>query len=152
LTFELTNGIGADVTLDAAGFGPTCEAAVWCVRRGGRVVQAGLPIGDKPPIVPMARVANREIEILGSHGLDAADMPAVLQLVAEGKLRVRDLIEREVTLEEGCHSLACMRSVRRSLLLLFTGDARGGLPCHRGDGAHLAARHHRRHPKPLRSL
>ena len=47
------------MTLDAAGFGPTCEAAVWCVRRGGRVVQAGLPIGDKPPIVPMARVANR---------------------------------------------------------------------------------------------
>ena len=59
MTFELTIGIGADVTLDAAGFGPTCEAAVWCVRRGGRVVQAGLPIGDKPPIVPMARVANR---------------------------------------------------------------------------------------------
>jgi len=108
LTFELTNGIGADVTLDAAGFGPTCEAAVWCVRRGGRVVQVGLPIGDKPPIVPMARVANREIEILGSHGLDAADMPAVLQLVAEGKLRVRDLIEREVTLEEGCRAIEAM--------------------------------------------
>ena len=51
-----------------------------------RMVQVGLPLGGEPPVVPMARVAGREIEIIGSHGLDAADMPAILQLVACGRL------------------------------------------------------------------
>ena len=51
-----------------------------------RLVQVGLPLGGEPPVVPMARVAGREIEIIGSHGLDAADMPAILQLVACGRL------------------------------------------------------------------
>ena len=60
------------------------------------------------PLVPMARVANREIEVVGSHGLAAADMPAVLALVAAGKLQVRQLIEREVTLEEGCRAIEAM--------------------------------------------
>ena len=46
----------------------------------------GLPLGGEPPVVPMARVAGREIEIIGSHGLDASDMPAILQLVACGRL------------------------------------------------------------------
>ena len=50
------------------------------------LVQVGLPLGGEPPVVPMARVAGREIEIIGSHGLDAADMPAILQLVACGRL------------------------------------------------------------------
>ena len=34
----------------------------------------------------MARVAGREIEIIGSHGLAASDMPAILDLVTSGKL------------------------------------------------------------------
>ena len=50
------------------------------------LVQVGLPLGGEPPVVPMARVAGREIEIIGSHGLDASDMPAILQLVACGRL------------------------------------------------------------------
>ena len=103
------DGIGADVAVDAAGFAATCEAACWCVRRGGRVVQVGLPLGaGSAPSVPMARVANREIEIVGSHGLDAADMPRVLQLVAAGTLRVRELIGAEVSLEEGARALEAM--------------------------------------------
>ena len=103
------DGIGADVTVDTAGFKATCEAACWSVRRGGRVVQVGLPLGDgAAPVVPMARVANREIEIIGSHGLAAADMPRVLQLVAGGRLRVGELIQAEVSLEEGVRALEAM--------------------------------------------
>ena len=33
---QVTGGVGADVTLDAAGVAATCENAVWCTRRGGR--------------------------------------------------------------------------------------------------------------------
>ena len=83
---QLTGGVGAELAIDAAGFKATCEDAVWSARRGGRMVEVGLPLGGEPPVVPMARVAGREIEIIGSHGLDAADMPAILQLVACGRL------------------------------------------------------------------
>ena len=31
-------------------------------------MQAGLPLGDERPEVPMARVAGWELEIFGSHG------------------------------------------------------------------------------------
>ena len=97
----LADGIGADCALDCAGFAETSEAAVLSVRRAGRMVQVGLPLGGRTPEIPMARVANREIEIVGSHGMAAAEFPKVLALVAEGKLKVQELVEREVGLAEG---------------------------------------------------
>ena len=105
---ELTNGMGADVTIDAAGFKATCEDAVHCARRGGRMVQVGLPIGGQNPSVPMGMIAGKELEIVGSHGCDARDMPAILSLVQSGRLDPKKLIEREVTLEEGAQALMDM--------------------------------------------
>ena len=102
------DGVGADVAFDCAGFASTSEGACWSVRRAGRVVQVGLPIGGRDTVVPMARVANQELEIVGSHGLAADDMPRVLAMVASGKLRPQDLIEREVDLEEGARAIAAM--------------------------------------------
>ena len=71
-------------------------------------LKVGLPLGGEPPVVPMARVAGREIEIIGSHGLDAADMPKILQLVASGRLDPTALIERRVGLEEGARAIEAM--------------------------------------------
>ena len=102
---RLTGGVGADLTVDAAGFASTCEAAVWCARRGGRVVQVGLPLGDPAPSVPMARVAGWELEITGSHGIAASDFPSILQMVVDGKLRPEELVEREVSLAEGAAAI-----------------------------------------------
>lgn len=90
--FELTNGMGADITIDAAGFKSTCEDAICCARRGGRMVQVGLPIGNQKPIIPMGMVAGRELEIVGSHGCAAKDMPKILKLVENGKLRPKLLV------------------------------------------------------------
>lgn len=110
--WKLTQGRGADLTLDAAGFKATCENAVWCTRRGGRMIQVGLPISgannNNNPIIPMGLVAGREIEIVGSHGFDAKDMPDLLQLVASKRLNVQNLIEQQVTLEEGAQTLMKM--------------------------------------------
>lgn len=102
---QVTNGEGADLTVDAAGCPSTCENAVWCTRRSGRMVQVGLPIGGRDPIVPMGLVAARELEIIGSHGFAADDLPDLLQLVAERKLDPARLVERLVSLEEGAQAL-----------------------------------------------
>mmetsp|Transcript_24629 Transcript_24629/g.53374 ORF Transcript_24629/g.53374 Transcript_24629/m.53374 type:complete len:361 (+) Transcript_24629:74-1156(+) len=105
---ELTNGIGADLTIDAAGFKATCEDAIHSARRGGRMVQVGLPLGEQNPIVPMGMVAGKELELVGSHGCAAEDMPAILSLVQSGRLDPKKLIEREVTLKEGAQALMDM--------------------------------------------
>lgn len=105
---ELTGGVGATLAVDSAGFQATCEDAVWCARRGGRMVQVGLPLGGSAPLVPMARVAGREIEIIGSHGLAASDMPKILDLVASGRLDPGRLVERECSLEEGAAAIEAM--------------------------------------------
>lgn len=105
---KITDGIGADITIDAAGFRATCEDAVWCARRGGRMVQVGLPIGGQNPQIPMGLVAGREIGIVGSHGFAAEDMPSILKLVAQGKLDPKQLVEREVSLEEGAEAIMDM--------------------------------------------
>lgn len=102
----LTDGKGVDLTIDAAGTAPTCENAVWTTRRAGRMVQVGLPLGGRRyPIVPMGVVAAREIDIMGSHGLAASDMPDVLQLVAKGFLDPGRLVEREVNFEQGARAI-----------------------------------------------
>lgn len=72
------------------------------------MVQVGLPLGGVTPLVPMARVAGREIEIIGSHGLAASDMPAILALVEDGKFKPAKLVERECSLEEGAKAIESM--------------------------------------------
>jgi alcohol dehydrogenase len=102
---DITQG-GADVSVEASGFKDACQNAVWCTRRAGRMVQVGL-VTD-PVRIPMDLVAAREIEIVGSHGFAATDLPDLLELVASGKLDPALLIEREVTLEEGAKAIEAM--------------------------------------------
>ena len=105
---ELTNGLGAELTIDAAGFPSTCENAVHACRRGGRMVQVGLPIGGRPPQIPMGSVAGKELEIVGSHGFAATELPDLLELVKTGKLPVKKLIQKEVSLIDGVQALMAM--------------------------------------------
>ena len=105
-----TNGLGAEISMDAAGFKSTCENALYCTRRGCKMIQVGLPIGSKRPDINMGFVAGREIEIIGSHGFAANDLPSLLELVKVKKLDVRKLIEEEVTLEEGVQALMNMNN------------------------------------------
>lgn len=106
--WKATNNEGADVSIDAAGFPATCENAVHCTRRAGRMVQVGLPIGGRPPLIPMGLVAGRELELIGSHGFAARDLPDLLGMVADGRLRPMLLVEQCVTLEEGAQTLMDM--------------------------------------------
>jgi alcohol dehydrogenase len=98
---------GADLTVDAAGFASTRESAVYATRPGGRMVQVGLP--HTPPKIPMGLVAGRELTILGSHGFDAQDLPDLLEMIATNpKLDPCLLVERQVSLEQGCAVLQDM--------------------------------------------
>ena len=97
---DLTGG-GSHVAMDAVGSPGTCADAILSLRRRGRHVQVGLlpPVGGHPR-VPMARVIGWELDVLGSHGMAAADYPAMLALIERGTLQPQRLIERTVGLDE----------------------------------------------------
>src|SRR3954447_3102629 len=102
---ELTLG-GSHVSVDAVGDERTCAEAILSLRRRGRHVQVGLlPPVDGHPRVPMARVIGWELDLLGSHGMAAADYPAMLDLIERGALRPDLLVERSIGLEEAARLL-----------------------------------------------
>ncbi|WP_229737847.1 alcohol dehydrogenase catalytic domain-containing protein [Isoptericola cucumis] len=111
---EVTGG-GAHVSVDAVGSERTCADAVLSLRRRGRHVQVGLlpPVGGHPR-VPMARVIGWELDVLGSHGMAAADYPDLLALVGAGTLRLRDLLDRVVGLAEGARLLPGLHDTPRA--------------------------------------
>lgn len=105
---EATDG-GAHVSLDAVGSAATAAACVRSLRRRGRHVQVGLMLGahaDAP--LPWGVVVAQELEVVGSHGMAAADYPGLLQLIASGRLDPRPLVGRVVPLEEAGAELMAM--------------------------------------------
>jgi D-arabinose 1-dehydrogenase-like Zn-dependent alcohol dehydrogenase len=101
----LTGG-GSHVAVDAVGSEQTCADAILSLRRRGRLAQVGLlPPVDGHPRVPMARVIGWELDLLGSHGMAAADYPGMMALIESGALRPDRLIERTIGLEEAARLL-----------------------------------------------
>ena len=97
---DLTRG-GSHVSVDAVGGEQACADAILSLRRRGRHVQVGLlpPVDGHPP-VPMARVIGWELDLLGSHGMAAADYPAMMTLIEQGILQPQRLIERTIGLDD----------------------------------------------------
>lgn len=102
---DLTNG-GSHVAIDAVGSEQTCADAILSLRRRGRHVQVGLlpPVGGHPR-VPMARVIGWELDLLGSHGMSAADYPSMMELIEQGSLQPQRLIVRTIGLEAAAEML-----------------------------------------------
>ena len=102
---ELT-GEGSHVAVDAVGSEQTAADAILSLRRQGRHVQVGLlpPVAGHPR-VPMARVIAWELDLLGSHGMAAADYPEMMTLIEQGRLQPQRLIERTIGLAEAAELL-----------------------------------------------
>ncbi len=102
-------GGGAHVSVDAFGSATTAACSVRCLRPRGRHVQVGLLLGgDAAAPLPMDRVLAQELEVYGSHGMPARDYPAMLDLVAQGRLLPHLLVGRVIPLEEAGAALAAM--------------------------------------------
>jgi alcohol dehydrogenase len=104
----LTGG-GPHLSIDALGSPVTCFNAIASLRKRGKHVQVGLMTGDhKHPAVPMDRVIANELEIFGSHGIQAFRYPALLSMIREGKLTPGKLVRKTISLEESLAELIKM--------------------------------------------
>ena len=105
---QITNG-GAHVSIDALGHPVTCFNSISNLRRRGRHVQIGLMLGEhSQPKVPMARIIAHELQILGSHGMQAFRYGAMMSMIATGKLKPQKLVGRKLTLDEAPAALMAM--------------------------------------------
>lgn len=104
----LTHG-GAHVSVDALGSATTCFNSVANLRKRGKHIQVGLMTGShRHPNVPMDKVLAGELEIIGSHGMQAYKYPAMMEMIRSGKLHPEKLIERTISLEEATLALPFM--------------------------------------------
>jgi alcohol dehydrogenase len=103
------SGGGAHVSIDALGSVVTCRNSILCLRKRGRHVQVGLMVGEhSDPSLPMGPVIGRELELLGSHGMQAHRYPEMLRMIASGRLRPDRLLGKTVTLEGSMKELENM--------------------------------------------
>lgn len=102
---DLTSG-GAHVSVDALGSTETCFNSIANLRKRGRHVQVGLMAGaDHRPALPMELVIAKELEIVGSHGLQAFEFKRMLGMIRDGTLNPSMLIRQSVDLEQAAASL-----------------------------------------------
>ena len=116
---SLSNG-GAHVSLDALGSAMTCYNSIAGLRKRGKHIQVGLMTGDHQDAkVPMARVLADELEIIGSHGMQAFKYPEMLDLIVSGKLQPEKLIERTISLEDSTLELPRMNTFKNRGVLVI---------------------------------
>lgn len=105
---EITKG-GAHVSLDALGHPVTCFNSIQNLRRRGKHVQVGLMLADHAtPQVPMAKIIGQELEILGSHGMQAHRYGAMLDMIQFGKLAPARLVGDQISLSDAPNALMNM--------------------------------------------
>jgi Zn-dependent alcohol dehydrogenases len=103
------SGGGVQVSLDALGSAATASAGVRSLRRRGRHVQVGLMLDANAEAgLPWGPVVARELQVLGSHGMAAADYPELLDLIVTGRLDPSLLVGRVIELEDAGVELAAM--------------------------------------------
>ncbi|GAA4821662.1 zinc-dependent alcohol dehydrogenase family protein [Actinomycetospora corticicola] len=101
---ELPGDGGFAVAIEAAGRPESLTAGLGALRRQGTLVQVGLLTAA--PVVPVPAMIARELAVLGSHGMAAADYPALMELVTSGRLDPARLVTRRVGLDEAPAALA----------------------------------------------
>lgn len=102
----LTGG-GADVAFEAVGTAATQTAALSVVRTGGRLVLVGYSTESLP--LNAGRVMFRELDILGSLGCRPVDYPRAIELVRQGRVRLREMVTHRFPLERIGEALDALR-------------------------------------------
>lgn len=105
---DISSG-GVQVSIDALGHPVTCVNSIRSLKRRGKHIQVGLLLADQvnPPI-PMDRVVAWELEVIGSHGMQAYRYDAMLAMIESGRLAPEKLLGRTITLEQSIKAMTTM--------------------------------------------
>jgi alcohol dehydrogenase len=106
---EVTGG-GAHVSVDALGITETFHNSIRGLRKLGRHVQIGMPLGrHAEPSVPLLElVYSRQISIMGTRGIAASRFPALFGMISSRRIQPSRLVTRRIPLEEAGAAIAAM--------------------------------------------
>jgi alcohol dehydrogenase len=119
---SITKG-GAHVSVDALGSHETCKNSIRCLRKQGKHIQLGLMAGcEANPPLPMSEVIAKELQLIGSHGMQAHQYPKMMDWISSGKMHPEKLLGSIITLEESCEALADLNSFRNTGVTVIRFD------------------------------
>ncbi|WP_082235504.1 zinc-binding dehydrogenase [Halobacillus massiliensis] len=98
---EITKG-GAHVSIDALGITETITNSILSLRKRGRHIQIGLTTSEEAGIVPVPAdlITMKELQFLGSFGMQAPNYPSMLEMIGTGKLQPGKLVTNHVAIED----------------------------------------------------
>jgi Zn-dependent alcohol dehydrogenase len=116
------NGMGVDVAFEAIGSPDVIRQAFLSVRRGGRAVVVGVAPFGVDVSVPACLLPLEERSLIGSlygSAFMPRDVPRLLELYRRGKLKLDELVSREIRLEDINAGLEALESggVLRSVVV-----------------------------------
>ncbi len=110
---ELTGGRGADYVFDTVGTPATLTDALACARKGGTVVLTGLSRVDAQASFPLFPFVMQEKRLVGSvygSGQPLRDIPRLVELYQQGRLKLRELAARTYSLDQVNDALEALAS------------------------------------------
>jgi len=96
---QLTGGLGADLIIDTTGAATALKAGINMLRPGGRILAFSVSHKFLKDFSAFS-LYYKEINIIGSRALTAADMQPSIDLVSSGKIKVSELITRKYPLNK----------------------------------------------------
>jgi S-(hydroxymethyl)glutathione dehydrogenase/alcohol dehydrogenase len=119
---SLTDGRGVDFAFEVIGMPEVIGQAFLSLRRGGKVVVVGVPGFDQTVQLPASAIPLEEKSVLGSLYGSARmrrDMPKLLELYMQKRLKLDELISRRISLDQVNEAFAAMESgeVARSVIV-----------------------------------
>jgi L-iditol 2-dehydrogenase len=108
-----TDGRGADVAIEAVGFGKTFRQAVSNTKMGGWVIAVGNV--EKEIEIDLQDLISRELTFAGSYA-SAGEFRTCIDLIASGRINVEPLISEVLPLQEGPAAFSRLCEGKENLL------------------------------------
>jgi alcohol dehydrogenase len=109
---EISRG-GVHASMDALGSSLTCLNSIQSLRKGGKHLQVGLlPEGMAAPKIPMGLLIAHELQLIGSHGMQAHRYHALFELIENADIRLAELVSATVSLVDVPRLLPGMNNIK----------------------------------------
>lgn len=107
---ELSGG-GVHASIDALGHPETFRNSIHSLRKGGKHLQVGLmPANGGKAEVPMARVIAHELQLIGSHGMQAHRYAAMFRFIRDSGIDLAHIVRETIDLTQAAELLPIMNS------------------------------------------
>ncbi|KAF2017787.1 GroES-like protein [Aaosphaeria arxii CBS 175.79] len=109
-------GPGADIIIDASGAEPCIQTAIHALRTGGTYIQGGM---GKPDInFPIMTMCAKELNVKGSFRYGPDDYKTAVELVATGRISVKELITGKVKFDEAENAFKDVKAAKGIKILI----------------------------------